>query len=55
MSVTDVVKQSWLGWLGHVLKKDDSDWVKRSMTVEVDETAVGRHWPTSSCGCFVFV
>ena len=43
MSVTDVSKQSRMGWLGHVLKKDDSDWVKRSMTLEVDETAVGRN------------
>ena len=30
--VTDVVKRNWLRWLGHVLRKDDGDWVKKSMS-----------------------
>lgn len=35
-SVSDVVKRSRLRWLGHVLRKDDGDWVKRSMSYEVE-------------------
>ena len=31
-----VMKRNRLRWLGHVLRKDDDDWVKRSMSLEVD-------------------
>lgn len=33
-SVSDVVKRSWLRWLGHVSQKDDGNWVKKSMSYE---------------------
>jgi len=34
--VSLVIKKSRLKWFGHVERKDDTDWVKRSMTLEVD-------------------
>ena len=34
--VSDVVKQNRLRWLGHVLRKDDGDWVKKNMSYEVE-------------------
>mgnify|MGYP007071599789 CR=1 FL=1 len=43
-SVSDVVKRSRLRWLGHVLRKDDGDWVKTCMSLEV-EGARGRGRP----------
>ena len=36
--VSDVIKRNRLKWLGHVLRKDDGDWVKRSMSLEVEGT-----------------
>ena len=33
--VTEFVQRNQLSWLGHVLWKDDGDWVKRSMFYEV--------------------
>ena len=33
--VSDIVKQNRLRWLGHVLRKDDGDWVKKSMSYKV--------------------
>ena len=35
-SVSDAVKQNRLRWLGHVLQKDDDDWVKKIMLFEVE-------------------
>ena len=35
-SVSDVVKQNRLKWLGHVQQKDDDDWVKKIMSFEVE-------------------
>ena len=32
--VFEVVKRDRLRWLGHVLRKDDDDWVKKSMSYE---------------------
>ena len=40
-SVSGVVKRSRLRWLGHVLRKDDDDWVRKCMSLEV-EGARGR-------------
>ena len=40
--VSDVVKRNRLRWLGHVLRNDDGDWVKKSMSYEV-EGVRGRH------------
>ena len=34
--VSDVVKQNRLRLAGHVLRKDDGDWVKKSMSYEVE-------------------
>ena len=34
--VTLVIKKSRLRWFGHVDRKDDNDWVKRSITWEVE-------------------
>ena len=31
-----MLKQNRLRWLGHVLRKDDDDWVKKSMSYEVE-------------------
>ena len=35
-SVSDAVKRNRLRWLGHVLRKDDDDWVKKIMSFEVE-------------------
>ena len=34
-SVSDAVKWNRSRWLGHVLGKDDDDWVKKIMSFEV--------------------
>ena len=34
--VMDVVKRHRLRWLGHVLRKDESDWVRRVMEMNVE-------------------
>ena len=35
-SVSDAMKWNRLRWLGHVLRKDDDDWVKKIMSFEVE-------------------
>ena len=35
-SVSDVVKQNRLRWLGLVLQKNDDDWLKKIMSFEVE-------------------
>ena len=35
-SVSDALKRNRLRWLGHVLRKDDDDWVKKIMSFEVE-------------------
>ena len=35
-SVMDIVKRNRLRWLGHMLRKDESDWVRRVMEINVD-------------------
>ena len=35
-SVSDAMKQNRLRWLGHVLQKDDDDWVKKIMLFKVE-------------------
>ena len=35
-SVSDAVKRNRLRWLGHVLQKDDDDWVKKIMSFKVE-------------------
>ena len=29
--VTEVVKRNWLRWQGHVLRKDDDNWMKKRL------------------------
>ena len=36
-SVSDTMKWNRLRWLGHVLQKDDDDWVKKIMSFEVED------------------
>ena len=35
-AVSAVVSRARMRWLGHVLRKDEDDWVKRSMSYEVE-------------------
>ena len=35
-SVMDVVKRNRLRWLGHVLRKDESDWVRGVLEMNVE-------------------
>ena len=35
-AIEDVVRRNRLRWFGHVERKEDSSWVKKCMTVEVD-------------------
>ena len=35
-SVSDTMKWIRLRWLGHVLQKDEDDWVKRIMSLHVE-------------------
>ena len=39
---SEVVKRNRLRWLGHALRKDDSDWVKKSMSYEVEGEREGK-------------
>ena len=50
--VSDVVKRDLLRWLGHVLRKDDDDWVKKSMSYEV-EGVRGRGRTSTTCSHIV--
>ena len=34
--IAEVVRRSRLRWYGHVLRKGEADWVKRSMDLEVE-------------------
>lgn len=43
-SVTEVLRRRRLRWWGHVLRKDDEEWVKKCMDLEVDGTR-GRGRP----------
>ena len=38
--MSDVVKRNRLKWLGHVLRNDDGDWVKKCMSYEMELRAV---------------
>ena len=35
-SLSDAVKRNRLRWLGHVLQRNDDDWVKKIMSFEVE-------------------
>ena len=36
MKMSDVIKRNRLRWLGHLLRKDDCDWVKKCISLEVE-------------------
>jgi len=41
--VSLAIKKGRLRWFGHVVCKDDTDWIKHCTTIEVEETkARGR-------------
>jgi len=39
---TSVLQQNRLRWYGHMLRKEDSDWVKKFMEYEVESTKPNR-------------
>jgi len=39
-----VLQQNRLRWYGHVLRKDDDDWVKKCMEYEVEGSRPKRTW-----------
>jgi len=39
-----VLQQNRLCWFGHVLRKEDGDWVKKCMEYEVDGPRPMRTW-----------
>ena len=39
-----VLQQNRLRWYGHVLRKEDEDWVKKCMEHEVEGTRPKRTW-----------
>jgi len=41
--VSLVIKKSRLRWFGHVECKDDTDWIERCTTMEVEGTKPRRH------------
>jgi len=34
--IISVLQQNWLRWYGHVLRKEDNDWVKKCIEYEVE-------------------
>ena len=49
-SVLDVLRRGCLRWIGHVLWKDDEDWVKNSMLMEVEGVRRGEDDVETTCG-----
>ena len=39
-----ILQQNRLHWYGHVLQKDDDDWVKKCMEYEVEGSRPKRTW-----------
>ena len=39
-----VLQQNRMHWYGHVLRKDDDDWVKKCMEHEVEGSTKGKTW-----------
>ena len=39
-----ILQQNRLHWYGHVLRKDDDDWVKKCMEYEVEGSRPKRTW-----------
>jgi len=35
-NIISVLQKNWLWWYGHVLQKEDNDWVKKCMEYEVE-------------------
>ena len=47
--ISDVMRRSRLRWMGHVLRKEGNDWVKKSMEMTV-EGSRGRGRPKNDTG-----
>ena len=51
-AITDVVRRGRLQWYGHVVRKEENDWVKRVMLFNVEGTRPvsgrpNKTWPTT--------
>ena len=44
-----VLQQNRLRWYGHVLRKDDDDWVKKCMEHEVEGSRPKKTWKEVVC------
>jgi len=42
--IISVLQQKRLRWYGHVLRKEDSDWVKKCMEYEMEFLPVPAHY-----------
>jgi len=42
--ITSVLQQNKLRWYGHVLQKEDNDWVKKCMEYEMDGARPNKTW-----------
>ena len=42
MDITSLLQQNWLRWYGHVLRKEDNDWVKKCTEYKVGSSPRGR-------------
>jgi len=42
--ITSVLQQNRLQWYGHVLWKEDNDWVKKCMEYEVEDVRPKKTW-----------
>ena len=40
--ISDVMRRSRLRWMGHVLRKEGNDWVKKSMEMTTVDGSRGR-------------
>ena len=40
LSIEEMLRRARLRWFGHVMRKDDDDWVKKCMDLEVEGTAL---------------
>jgi len=43
-----IIQQNRLRWYGHVLRKEDTDWVKKCMEYEVEGSGCPSCHPTNS-------
>ena len=46
-----ILQQNRLRWYGHVLQKEDTDWAKKCMEYEVDQTGRGKRLCKKTANC----